>query len=81
MKSWNRNFLEPSGPLQACKGTALPLLFLLYCTQLGDSRSGARNRDSSIDHSNNNSYYMFTDSLKCDQLDLQLVNQKTRGEI
>jgi hypothetical protein len=26
MKSGNLNFLEPSGPLQACKGTALPLL-------------------------------------------------------
>ena len=26
MKSGNRNFLEPSGPLQACKGTVLPLL-------------------------------------------------------
>jgi hypothetical protein len=25
MKSGNRNFLEPSGPLQACNGTALPL--------------------------------------------------------
>ena len=24
MKSGNRNFLEPSGPLQACNGTALP---------------------------------------------------------
>ena len=24
MKSGNLNFLEPSGPLQACKGTALP---------------------------------------------------------
>jgi hypothetical protein len=25
---WNLNFLEPSGPLQACNGTALPLLLL-----------------------------------------------------
>ena len=25
MKSGSRNFLEPSGPLQACNGTALPL--------------------------------------------------------
>jgi hypothetical protein len=24
MKSWNLNFLEPTGPLQACNGTALP---------------------------------------------------------
>ena len=24
MKSGNLNFLEPSGPLQACNGTALP---------------------------------------------------------
>jgi len=27
MKSGNLKFLEPSGPLQACDGTALPLLF------------------------------------------------------
>ena len=26
-KSGNLNFLEPSGPLQACNGTALPLSF------------------------------------------------------
>ena len=25
MKSGNRNFLEPSGPFQACNGTALPI--------------------------------------------------------
>jgi hypothetical protein len=25
-KSWNLNFLEPSGPVQACNGTALPFL-------------------------------------------------------
>jgi len=29
MKSGNLNFLEPSGPLQACNGTALPFIFLL----------------------------------------------------
>ena len=27
MKSENLNFLEPSGPLQACNGTDLPLLY------------------------------------------------------
>ena len=27
MKSGNLNFLEPSGPLQACNGTALPVPF------------------------------------------------------
>ena len=27
MKSGNLNFLEPSGPLQACNGTALPFFF------------------------------------------------------
>ena len=30
MKSGNLNFLEPSGPLQACNGTALPLPLFLY---------------------------------------------------
>ena len=29
VKSGNLNFLEPSGPLQACNGTALPLPLLL----------------------------------------------------
>jgi hypothetical protein len=29
MKSGNLNFLEPSGALQACNGTALPVLLLL----------------------------------------------------
>ena len=28
MKSGNLNFLEPSGPLQACNGTDLPLTIL-----------------------------------------------------
>jgi hypothetical protein len=29
MKSGNLNFLEPSGPLQACNGTALAFTFLV----------------------------------------------------
>ena len=35
MKSGNLNFLEPSGPLQACNGTVLPLNFI---TCKADSR-------------------------------------------
>jgi len=36
MKSGNLNFLEPSGPLQACNGTALPLplLSILYALEI-----------------------------------------------
>jgi hypothetical protein len=34
MKSGNLNFLEPCGPLQACDGTALPLLAEVSCYQL-----------------------------------------------
>ena len=34
MKSGNLNFLEPSGPLQACNGTALPLPFTPLCDTL-----------------------------------------------
>jgi len=30
MKFGNLNFLEPSGPLQACNGIALLFTFLLY---------------------------------------------------
>jgi len=34
-KSWNLNFLEPSGPVQVCNGTALSLPFILgvSCTR------------------------------------------------
>ena len=35
MKSGNLNFLEPSGPLQACNGTALPFIYGVRC-QLRD---------------------------------------------
>ena len=34
MKSGNLNFLEPSGPLQACDGTALPFLHVVILTQV-----------------------------------------------
>jgi len=37
MKSGNLNFLEPSGPLQACNGTALPLPLPLLERGLGGS--------------------------------------------
>jgi len=30
MKSENLNFLEPSGPLRACNGTALPSYYYYY---------------------------------------------------
>ena len=33
MKSGNLNFLEPSGPLQACNGIALPLLLCFMITK------------------------------------------------
>ena len=35
MKSGNLNFLEPSGPVQACNGTALPLALLRSMKLLG----------------------------------------------
>ena len=47
MKSGNLNFLEPSGPLQACNGTALPFAidldmtpFLLVSTDFSKDGSG-----------------------------------------
>ena len=45
MKSGNLNFLEPSGPLQACDGTALPLPLLTYknCALLGYQAAGSGN--------------------------------------
>jgi len=40
MKSGNLNFLEPSGPLQACNGTALPFLSFIYQITLHHSPDG-----------------------------------------
>jgi len=34
MKSGNLNFLEPSGPLQACNGTALPFFKFLIAHEM-----------------------------------------------
>ena len=34
MKSGNLNFLEPSGPLQACNGTALPYIYIYIYTRV-----------------------------------------------
>ena len=30
----NLNVLEPSGPLQTCNGTALPLIYITYCISI-----------------------------------------------
>ena len=44
MKSGNLNFLEPSGPLQACNGTALPLSRLMFiCTAIFLCKTSFRN--------------------------------------
>jgi len=33
-KAGNLNFLEPSGPVQACNGTALPFFFFTVANQM-----------------------------------------------
>ena len=43
-KSGNLNFLEPSGPLQACNGTALPLSLLFYKELIGTNWQQLRNK-------------------------------------
>jgi hypothetical protein len=44
MKSENLNFLKPSGPLQACNGTALPFFVLdLYAEYLMMAELNAQN--------------------------------------
>jgi len=40
MKSGNLNFLEPSGPLQACNGTALAFTFYDKSIRLSKENSG-----------------------------------------
>jgi len=48
-KSWSLNFLEPSGPVQACNGTALPILprWKAYC-QLSKSTPDSRSETKAI---------------------------------
>jgi hypothetical protein len=41
MESGNLNLLEPSGPLQACNGTALPFYLYPQNRKLGGSQSGS----------------------------------------
>ena len=41
MKSGNLNFLEPSGPLQACNGTALTF-FYIYRDESGTEREAGK---------------------------------------
>jgi len=47
MKSGNLNFLEPSGPLQACNGTALPLPLIVAVWSLGVNRWRKKAEDRS----------------------------------
>ena len=42
MKFGNLNFLEPSGPLQALNGTALPLLLQFICVLLTNNKKKQR---------------------------------------
>jgi len=53
MKSGNLNFLEPSGPLQACNGTDLPLpdfriVIALRTVQIDANETGTQINESSI---------------------------------
>ena len=47
MKSGNLNFLEPSGPVQACNGTALPLPFF-NCVEEVDITSALNTRNGRV---------------------------------
>jgi len=52
MKSGNLNFLEPSGPLQACNRTALPFHIHVTLTALyvwGNRREGDHGGDLGVD--------------------------------
>ena len=46
MKSGNLNFLEPSGPLQACNGTALPLKYITGIIKFRKIRGAGDKRGS-----------------------------------
>jgi hypothetical protein len=52
-KSGNLNFLEPSGPLQACNGTALPAFtqnIILFYPRLNDGTSNLNSGANSVHH-------------------------------
>ena len=49
MKSGNLNFLEPSGPLQACNGTALPLFYMVYILFIFRPSYNTKSYNSKVD--------------------------------
>jgi len=56
MKSGNLNFLEPSGPLQACNGTALP--FTLIILPSGLFRQGRKSYNLPSIYYNSHAYFV-----------------------
>ena len=47
-KPGNLNFLEPSGPVKACNGTALPLPFIVQPPRLKNLKNAAHNKTKFI---------------------------------
>jgi len=45
MKPGNLNFLEPSGPLQACNGAALPLPLLQHVVSATLAEGGYKSKE------------------------------------
>ena len=57
--SGNLNFLEPSGPLQACNGTAFFFFFLMYISNVKYSAQGPAT---------------FKESVWCSETDMEVLN-------
>ena len=75
-KSENLNFLEPSGPLQACNGTALPLPLLIY------SKTEVRVRTTSEIKDNIQCYLFPNIRFFCERLEscIKISNSNTYPE-
>jgi len=52
MKSGNLNFLEPSGPLQSCNGTALPFYQHVEISSTGNERRSDPHAARNLQHIN-----------------------------
>jgi len=54
MESGNLNFLEPTGPVQACNGTALPFFSNIKDGDAEDVNGGDNSSDYDYDDDDNN---------------------------
>ena len=80
MKSGNLNFLEPSGPLQACNGTALPFFFNCVQAQVQTAQVAIRIPVAQLDVRSIQVFHTTAQAGGSKLISLYSLNQKSRSD-